>query len=237
MKVLSIQQPWASLIVAGHKKIETRSWNTKYRGELLIHASMKAPDMGICLDEPFVSILAKDGLIGKQMLGKSSGYFFPNMPLGKIIGKVNLYDTCKSDVIKSAKTISVVNVTSSLDVLKDITAPAFGAERLPQKSWQISEQELSFGDYSAGRYGWLLSNPVQFKHPILSKGKLGLWNYEFDGNDQSFVMQCADCGYTACSDAFPLDKSNIDTDEEDWDVWCPKCECRELDLIIENLPY
>lgn len=40
MKVLSIQQPWASLIVQGHKRIETRSWNTKYRGDILIHASI-----------------------------------------------------------------------------------------------------------------------------------------------------------------------------------------------------
>ena len=40
-KVLSLIQPWASLAVLGHKKIETRSWNTKYRGELFIHASSK----------------------------------------------------------------------------------------------------------------------------------------------------------------------------------------------------
>ncbi len=39
MKVLSIRQPWASLIVYGYKKYEFRSWKTKYRGEFLIHAS------------------------------------------------------------------------------------------------------------------------------------------------------------------------------------------------------
>ncbi len=39
MKVLSIRQPWASLIVNGYKEYEFRSWNTKYRGEFLIHAS------------------------------------------------------------------------------------------------------------------------------------------------------------------------------------------------------
>lgn len=38
-KVISIQQPWATLIVMGAKKIETRSWKTEYRGPLLIHAS------------------------------------------------------------------------------------------------------------------------------------------------------------------------------------------------------
>ena len=40
MKTLSIQEPYASLILNGYKKIETRSWKTNYRGEILIHASL-----------------------------------------------------------------------------------------------------------------------------------------------------------------------------------------------------
>ncbi|MFH1585513.1 MAG: ASCH domain-containing protein [archaeon] len=43
MKALSIKQPWAELILQGMKKIEIRKWNTKFRGEFLIHASKK-PD-------------------------------------------------------------------------------------------------------------------------------------------------------------------------------------------------
>jgi hypothetical protein len=39
MKVLSIRQPWAWLIVNGHKDIENRTWPTMFRGEFLIHAS------------------------------------------------------------------------------------------------------------------------------------------------------------------------------------------------------
>lgn len=41
MKVLSIRQPWAHLIIAGIKRIENRTWNTNYRGPLLIHASQR----------------------------------------------------------------------------------------------------------------------------------------------------------------------------------------------------
>lgn len=40
MKVLSITEPWATLIMEKQKYIETRSWKTNYRGELYIHASM-----------------------------------------------------------------------------------------------------------------------------------------------------------------------------------------------------
>lgn len=41
MKALSVRQPWASAIANGEKTIECRSWQTKYRGELLICASGK----------------------------------------------------------------------------------------------------------------------------------------------------------------------------------------------------
>ena len=41
MKALSIQQPWAWLIVNGHKDIENRTWPTKGRGRVLIHAGKK----------------------------------------------------------------------------------------------------------------------------------------------------------------------------------------------------
>lgn len=37
---LSIRQPWAWLIVNGHKDIENRDWPTNFRGRLLIHAGL-----------------------------------------------------------------------------------------------------------------------------------------------------------------------------------------------------
>lgn len=44
MKVLSVKQPWASLIAEGYKIMETRTWSTKYRGPLAIHASKSGND-------------------------------------------------------------------------------------------------------------------------------------------------------------------------------------------------
>jgi hypothetical protein len=38
MKALSVSQPWAWLIVQGHKDVENRSWPTTLRGRFLIHA-------------------------------------------------------------------------------------------------------------------------------------------------------------------------------------------------------
>lgn len=71
MKVLTIRQPWATLIMQGDKRFEFRSWQTKYRGELLIHA-------GKGIDKEAVKRLEK--------------YLPKDLPLGKILGKVMLVD-------------------------------------------------------------------------------------------------------------------------------------------------
>lgn len=38
MKAITIKQPFATLIAEGIKEYEFRTWKTKYRGEILIHA-------------------------------------------------------------------------------------------------------------------------------------------------------------------------------------------------------
>lgn len=40
MKVLTIKEPWASLIINGYKEFEFRSFKTNYRGKILIHAGL-----------------------------------------------------------------------------------------------------------------------------------------------------------------------------------------------------
>lgn len=41
MKALTVKQPWASLIVHGGKDVENRSWTTRYRGPIAIHAAAR----------------------------------------------------------------------------------------------------------------------------------------------------------------------------------------------------
>lgn len=48
LKAICVKQPWADAIIYGGKDVENRTWKTKYRGPLLIVASLgydkKAPD-------------------------------------------------------------------------------------------------------------------------------------------------------------------------------------------------
>ena len=43
MRALTLTQPWATLVAIGAKNVETRSWSTKFRGRLAIHAAKGYP--------------------------------------------------------------------------------------------------------------------------------------------------------------------------------------------------
>jgi hypothetical protein len=42
VRVLTIRQPWATASAHGPKRVENRTWSTRYRGPLLIHAAARA---------------------------------------------------------------------------------------------------------------------------------------------------------------------------------------------------
>lgn len=44
---LSVRQPWAWAIVSGRKDVENRTWTTRYRGRLMIHASLRIDHDGV----------------------------------------------------------------------------------------------------------------------------------------------------------------------------------------------
>ncbi|MBG9730810.1 2-oxoglutarate dehydrogenase E1 [Lysinibacillus sphaericus] len=61
MKAITIKQPWATLISLNEKKLETRSWLTKHRGKIAIHAG-KQIDKEACKDVEISKTLNKHGL-------------------------------------------------------------------------------------------------------------------------------------------------------------------------------
>jgi activating signal cointegrator 1 len=72
MKVITIKQPHASLIANNNKKVEIRSWKTKYRGEVYIHA-------GSNIDKQYLDMY-------KDIIDIN------NLPTKKIIAKCNIVD-------------------------------------------------------------------------------------------------------------------------------------------------
>lgn len=130
MKVLSLKEPFATLIATQKKKIETRSWKTNYRGELYIHAS-----------------ITKYKLLEKE---KEMFQFYQEEMLkpGYILCKCQLIDC----------------IYMTEEYIEDIKCN--------------HPQEYLCGNYEVGRYAWILDSIELLEHPIMAKGKLGIWNYK-----------------------------------------------------------
>ena len=128
MKVLSIKEPFATLICNGKKRIETRSWKTNYRGELYIHASLSKMGKDVLNRDELMEVLDND-----------------EVSYGNIICKCNLVDC----------------IYMTKEFVEDI---------------KKDHQEYICGEYSEGRYAWVLDDIEVLDKKIPAKGKLGIWN-------------------------------------------------------------
>jgi hypothetical protein len=135
MKALSLIQPWASLVISGAKRIETRSFpapRAMWGQRFLVHASKgwTAQERALVqMQEPFCSAL---GHVSTK-----------DIPRGVILGSVQLLECLPTDRVRDG----------------------------------LSVQEEAFGDFSAGRWAWMLANPLRLPALEPAKGALGFWEY------------------------------------------------------------
>jgi hypothetical protein len=150
VRTLSLTQPWASLVAAGAKRIETRSWRTSYRGPVAIHAAKGFPGWARsqCLDDPFHLALFDQCASEADLLASASR--LGELPLGAVIATARL-------------------------VCCEPTTGAFAADMLSRHGARF---ETSFGDYSDGRWMWLLEDVRALAEPIPARGSLGLWEWD-----------------------------------------------------------
>lgn len=86
MRALTILQPYATLIVSGKKRVENRTWPTKYRGRLYIHAG-KSRDL--------MHVIERDDGIEYPPAG--------GLPFGAVIGVAVLVDCLPVEEIRAGK--------------------------------------------------------------------------------------------------------------------------------------
>ena len=113
LKAISVRQPYAWLLVAGHKDIENRKWKTRHRGRLLVHASSR-PD-------PHIDEIRQD-------IYRRFGIRIPrHLPLGGVVGQVNIVDCVTSSssrwfsgpvgfLCRRAKQLPFVRLTGRLGI-------------------------------------------------------------------------------------------------------------------------
>jgi hypothetical protein len=150
MKALTLWQPWASLVAMEVKRIETRCWSTKYRGEIAIHSAAKIPPAWLGASsstDPFRDELAEVFSVRRDRDdrgGKHVDDIFRGLPYGKVLCIVRLTDVQEIDAM-----------------LRE----------------EICNRERVFGNYEDGRYAWHLEMVEVFEPPIPAKGNRMLWNW------------------------------------------------------------
>ena len=167
MKAITLTQPWATLVAIGAKRIETRSWATKYRGPLLIHAAAGLGPVGGI--RGFTELLGQTAFTRALEPHYGYDYTLPAfglldcLPFGAIVGQVNQID-CVATWPNWAT-----------------AGPWFTAAR-GEQTWQVpppvGSAERAFGDYTPGRWAHLYADARPLATPIPARGQLGLWNWE-----------------------------------------------------------
>jgi len=88
-RVLSLHQPWASLVIAGFKRGEGRKWHSDYRGRLWIHAAAKEPDTEeiAALEQHYTYVFTRAGIKFPKFPSETNGY-----PTSCLLGCVDFTD-------------------------------------------------------------------------------------------------------------------------------------------------
>ncbi len=154
MKALSCTQPWATLIGVGSKRLETRSWappQSVLGKRIAIQAAKGFPKecRRLVYQDPFTDalILAPEDL-----------------PLGAVIATAVVRTFWRTD--------------GGIHRVDEICRLANSLWAEMAKPYECDPKlEGAFGDYSSGRFAWLLDDVEQFKEPIPAKGMLGLWEW------------------------------------------------------------
>lgn len=155
---LSLWQPWASLIAVGAKRIETRGWATNYRGPLAIHAAKR------CLRHELVYFSARwDFCAALEPLGVEMGgprKLWDVLPFGALVAVADLVD-CRP--------------TESFTVA-ELDTKRYKNDEEPRNHSSAWWDERGFGNYSPGRFGWVLEDVRPLKEPFQYQGRQGLFN-------------------------------------------------------------
>ncbi len=157
MRIITLWEPWSSLLAISAKTIETRGWSTDYAGPVAIHSAKgglsKRELFDTCTQKQFWDSLMKDPLFqswGKRWRISNPG---PRIDVafnfGHIIAVGNLVDCLPTETVGCLP--GVFDDYPSLD----------------------TPQERAFGNYDPGRYGLVFENMRRLATPVPFKSRQG----------------------------------------------------------------
>jgi|GEM_PF-1821147 len=168
-KVLSLWQPWASLVAMGVKTIETRSWRAPQAligKRIAIHAA-KTPSGGIRWLGPYQYYVGRGGAwMCEGSVGLNIGLV---LPLGAIVATARLAGCVPMSVFPmpngARRWLWVPPGRADLNYSTDDGAEHFERD---------CSGQLPYGDFRDGRWAWLLEDVQPLAEPVPFKGGQGL---------------------------------------------------------------
>lgn len=157
MRVITVIQPWATLIALGEKRFETRSRKTNIRGNIAIHAG-KRIDMTACEREPIKSTLAKHG------------YSIGNLPTGAVIAIAYLYDSYPITHVTDNAANSINSEGTILEMF-DGNEFHFGWYEKGRHAWYFRHVSAIEPIKAKGQQGWW-NFEYKLDHELLQEGDM-----------------------------------------------------------------
>lgn len=162
LQAISLWEPWASAIAAGLKSVETRHWKPPKRlvgQRIAIHAAKRKFGIGSETADIVRSLtLPSYRRLSEHLHGADPEDWY-GYPLGCVVATAELtrvYQTNEVQVLGHDVGVAVTHDGSRLS---------------------IGTTERHLGDYSPGRYAWLLSDVTALPDPIPAVGHQGFWSW------------------------------------------------------------
>jgi activating signal cointegrator 1 len=149
MKAITLWQPWATLVAYGVKSIETRSWGTKHRGELAIHAAAGKPRWDKMSTEALRLYRQWAKFNGLEDDAGSAAVNKHIIPRGAVVAICTLSDC------------------------QEMTESSVAAQLASN-----DKENTAFGIWEPGRFAWALRNIRKLDKPIAARGHQTMWTWE-----------------------------------------------------------
>lgn len=197
VKALTVRQPWATLLCDPTlpKWIETRSRRTNVRGRIGIIAGKRRPPYMRIADrytvEKFYDAVnhVEACYCDPEEVGPACGRrsqsrpvlvapgprVIANLPLGYLIGTVDLYDCvpivpCRSEGGRPTPEQLIVYPDMLRIVRRQPSNPPFASGGY---DIEVCDDQRPYGDFTPGRWAWLTRDAVLLDEPIPMRGSLG----------------------------------------------------------------
>ena len=164
INAITVREPYASLLMLGAKRIETRSWPAPASAigqRIAIHAAkgLTIDELWTCYEDSFFDVLTAGGV---------------RLP------EQGLLDRSPKAALAAAflATRGCIVATATLHACRRMPDVSYREMRGMLERAGFPEHELEFGDFSPGRYGWIVTDVERLAVPVPARGQQGIWQWE-----------------------------------------------------------